>query len=100
MADTETQKLLTDADHVKSLTESQGWEIVKARLDQRILDLQNINNLDLSKIDTLPQQLAARQMAVAEMFAWLKQDVYGFVHQQESNNQELLEKAEDFIGRQ
>lgn len=100
MADNETTQLLTDADHVKNMTDSQGWGVVKAKLDQRILDLQNINNLDLVKIETLPQQLAARKMAVDEIWAWLKQDVYGFVQQQESNNQDLSDKQEEFIGRE
>lgn len=95
--DRETQEILTDADHVKALIGSDGWKIVKAKLDQRVLDLQNINNLDLTKIETLAAQLAARKMAVDEIWAWLKGDIYGFVEQQESNNQKMQEKAESHI---
>lgn len=97
--DKDTQQILSEADHVKSLTLSEGWKIVKAKLDQRVLDLQNINNLDLTKIETLPQQLAARKMAVQEIFAWLQADVYGFVEQQETNNQKGAAKSEAFINR-
>ena len=97
--DNDTQQILTEADHVRSLTLSDGWRLIKAKLDARIIDLQNIANLDMTKIDTLPQQLAARQMAVGMIFDWLKADIYGFIEQQENNNQLLKEKQEDFIGR-
>lgn len=99
-SDKDTQKILTDADHVKSMLGSDGWAVVKAKLDGRILDLQNITNLDMTKPETLSAQLAARTMAVSEMFAWLKSDVYGFVEQQEANNQKLADKPEGFIDRE
>lgn len=95
--DKDTQQILTDADHIKSMTESDGWRIVKAKLDARILDLQNITNLDMSKPETLSAQLAARTMAVQEMFAWLKSDVYGFVEQQQANNPPRNIENEPFI---
>lgn len=95
--DKDTQQILTDADHIKSMTESDGWKLVKAKLDARILDLQNITNLDMSKPETLSAQLAARTMAVQEMFAWLKSDVYGFVEQQQANNPPRNIENEPFI---
>lgn len=95
--DKDTQQILTDADHVKGLLGSDGWRVIKSKLDERILDLQNINNLDLADVATLPAQLAARKMAVDQIWDWLKKDVYGFVEQQESNNQKLLEKPESHI---
>lgn len=99
--DTETKQILTDADHVKSMLNSDGWRIVKAKLDERILDLQNINNLDLTKPETLSIQLAARKMAVDEIWSWLRGDVMGFVEQQTNNTAKLIDKGvEDFIGRQ
>lgn len=97
MDDKETQKILTEADHVKAMTESEGWKSVKAKLDTRILDLQNIGNLDMSKPESLSAQLAARTMAVNEIWAWLKSDVYGFVEQQETNNQPKQVESEPFI---
>lgn len=100
-ADKDTQDILTEADHLRSLIESEGWKIVKDKLDAKILDLQNINNLDMSDVTTLPTQLAARKMSVDIIWAWLKADIYGFVEQQEANNQKLLDKeAENFIGRE
>lgn len=101
MPDKETSKEMTDADHVKSLLGSDGWSIIKAKLDTRLLDLQNIHNLDMTQPDTLGVQLAARKMAVEIVWQWLTQDVVGFVEQQELNNQKILDKGvESFIGRE
>lgn len=98
--DKETKEILSTADHVKSMIQSDGWKHVYGRLQERILDLQNINNLDMTKVDTLATQLAARKMAVDEMWAWLKLDVFGFVEQQETNNQKQDVIKDSFIERE
>jgi hypothetical protein len=91
---------LTTAQHVASMLQSDGWKYAYDKFAQRILDLQNINNLDLTKPESLSIQLAARKMAVDEMWAWMRGDVIGFVEQQKVAEQKLTEKPEDFIGRQ
>ncbi len=78
--DPETRKVLTDADHVQSMLKSDGWTIAKDQLDKLIIDLQNINNLDLEKPETLSTQLIGRKMASELLFAWLK-NLYGAVEQ-------------------
>lgn len=98
--DKEEGQQLTLADHVSSMLHSEGWKYAREKLDQRILDLQNINNLDMTKPDTLGIQLAARKMAVDEIWAWLKGDIYGFIEQQKVANEKLGEKVEEFIGRE
>lgn len=100
MPNKDTQKILTEADHVRAMTDSDGWKSVKGKLDAKILDLQNINNLDMTDVSTLPAQLAARKLAVDIIWAWLKADVYGFIEQQEANNQRVKDKEQEtFIGR-
>lgn len=98
--ETEEGKQMTLADHVQSMLQSDGWKYAKEKLDQKILDLQNINNLDMTKPETLGIQLAARKMAVDEIWAWLKGDIYGFIEQQKVANEKLADKPEDFIGRE
>lgn len=99
MIDKDTQQNLTDADEVKSLLDSNGWRIIKAKFDARVLDLQNIHNLDYTTPESINIQLMARKMAVSEMAAWYLKDVVGFVEQQVSNNQLLEEKMDSFIER-
>lgn len=81
-ADAETQKNLTDAEKVLLTLGSEGWAIIKAKLDEKILDLQNINNLDFTTEQSVLFDLKARKMAADLLFNWLKIDVYGFVEQQ------------------
>lgn len=101
MEDKETKQILSDADHVISMTNSDGWKVVYAKLQERIADLQNINNLDLTKPDTLSIQLLARKMAVDEIYAWLRLDVFGFVEQQKNNSSKALDnQIESFIDRE
>lgn len=97
--DKETSQNLTDAEHVENMTHSDGWKVVKAKLDTRIIDLQNIYNLDMTDVNTIAIQLASRKMAVETIMAWLKADVYGFVDQQKQNNQTLITNNESYIDR-
>lgn len=99
--DKDTKQILTEADHVRALLNSDGWKSIYGKLQTRILDLQNINNLDMDKAETLGIQLAARKMAVDTIWGWLKSDVFGFVEQQENNASKLVEAGvESFIGRE
>lgn len=100
MDDKETQTILTEADHVKSMIGSDGWKSVKDKLDIRLIDLQNMATLDRSNPETLNVQIDGRLLAVELIFAWLKADIYGFVEQQESNNKPVDKGTESFIGRE
>lgn len=93
----ETNKILTEADHVRAMLGSDGWKSVYSKLEGRILDLQNINNVDMSKPDTITTQIVARKMAVDEIWLWLKSDVFGFVEQQENNTAKMVENNEKYI---
>lgn len=94
--DKETEKILTDAEEIRGMLASKGWEIVKEKLDLKILDLQNISNLDMTKPETLPAQLVARQLAVDILFTWLRADVYGAIEQAQAAP---VPQAESFIDR-
>lgn len=97
--DPETKQLINDAEHVENMLQSQGWSIIKGKLDAKILDLQNINNIDLEKPETLAIQLAGRKMASDLLFAWLGGDVYGFAEQQRANNIQKPEQGSEIIDR-
>lgn len=93
--DPESQKQLTDAEEVQLMLNSKGWAIAKQKLDEKILDLQNIANLDEQN---LAVDLKARIMASKILFEWAKNDVYGFVHQVNTNLSSPQENPE-YIGR-
>jgi hypothetical protein len=90
--DQETKQELSDGEEVANLIQSRGWGIIYGKLSDRVLDLQNINNLETDK--PLETQLLGRKMAVAEIWAWLNNDVFGYVEQQKINS-EALKDSED-----
>lgn len=93
--DADTKKELSDGEEVANLVNSRGWNVIFDKLKARILDLQNINNLDLTKPETLSIQLAGRKMATDEIWAWLNNDVFGYVEQQRVNSESLIDKTVD-----
>lgn len=76
---------MTDAEEIRATTTGRGWEIIKGKLDNRVLDLQNINNLDIEKPETIGMQIMARKMAADLVFDWLKLDVYGAIEARDTN---------------
>ena len=97
--DKDTTRNLTEADNIFLMTETDGWKLVKSKLDARILDLQNINNLDTTDLATLPAQLAGRKFASEIIYSWLKDDIYGFIEQQQTNTAKMQEQVDNFVER-
>lgn len=96
--DAETKAVITAAEHVLNLTQSEGWRIVKDKLDAKILDLQNIHNIDTADQNKMLTEILGRKLAVDILFNWLKNDVYGFVQQQQANNGTVHKpESEDII---
>lgn len=98
--DPESNELLSEGDEVRATLQSRGWAVIKQTLDDRILDLQNIENIEGDTTDALMLDLKSRRAASRILFDWLRNDVYGFVAQQEANMRPPTPpEAEDFIGR-
>lgn len=84
--DAETKEVITEAEQMLSLVQSEGWRIAKAKLDEKILDLQNIHNIDTADTSKMLVEILGRKLAVEILFNWVKSDIYGFVQQQIDNN--------------
>ena len=97
--DAETKQILTDAEEIRAMTSGTGWKIVKAKLDERVIDLQNINNLDVENIDTIGAQIVARKMASDLIYEWLKSDVFGAVEARDANIANPKELDESYVDR-
>ena len=96
----DTQEILTDGQHVQNMIDSDGWKIVKAKLDAKILDLQMIGNVEGNTPDEKVKNMEARSMAVGLLFEWLKSEVYGFAEQQNANREMMRNIQEsDFVDR-
>jgi hypothetical protein len=98
-ADAETEQIVSDAEHIQSLTRSNGWVIVHAKLVERVVDMQNINNIDVTNPDSIGSQIAARKMAAELVMEWLKQDVFGAIEASEINVPRPDMRNEGYIDR-
>lgn len=96
----EDKQQLTDAQEIEGVLSTRGWSLIKAAFDQRILDLQNINNIDTDEPAKMQTEIRARVLAYKLLFDFLKQDVYGVVEQQRATHSPLIENTEsDYIVR-
>lgn len=94
--DEESQRQLTDSEEVARMLKSAGWQIVEQKLKDKILDVQNIHNIDESN---LAVDLKARIMCAKMLFEWMKDDIYGFVEQAEANLRKPEDAPDDYISR-
>lgn len=86
-----------DAEHIANMTQSDGWLLVYPKLQAFIIDLQNINNIDMEKPETISVQLMARKMAAELIYTWLKREVFGTLEQ--AATQKATETPDDHILR-
>jgi hypothetical protein len=80
--DQESQQQLTEAQEVALMLKGTAWSVVEQKLRDKILDVQNINNIDPSNLEI---DLKARVMCAKILYDWLKDDIYGFVEQVKAN---------------
>ena len=82
--DNETQQIKNIAKSLQGLIDHEGWAIARARLTDKILDLQNAFNVDDSSAEKMITDLKARKLATTILFDWLK-DIEGTPAQAEAN---------------
>jgi hypothetical protein len=93
--DNETKQELTAGENIRLMTESEGWQIVKAQLDAKILDLQMIGNVEGTTAEEKVRNMEVRAGVVAMLYTWLKNDVYGRVEQASNTQDALTDKGTD-----
>lgn len=98
--DAETKQIFTDAEEIRLMTEGRGWQLVEAKLKEKILDLQMIGNVTGATAEEKIRNMEARQIAVEILFEWLKLDVYGAIHQANANRVEDTTQQATYIDNQ
>lgn len=98
--DRDTKLEFTEGEHIRQMLETKGWDIVKAALDKKILDLQMIGNVDGATAEEKVRNMEVRICVVATLYEWLKNDVYGRVQQQAVAKDAFIdEPSSDYINR-
>lgn len=96
MIDTETQKVLSEGDQLKYLTEQSGWGIVKRKLMDKIMDLGSVLGLDSTDPHKLAIEIAARQLATKILIDWFG-EIEGKVDQHKANVDILNSLKDEYI---
>lgn len=74
----EDRIIALEATKIASITGHENWPVVRAKLTERILDLQNAFNIDDADPQAMVVDLKARKLATSLMFDWLR-DIEGTV---------------------
>ena len=82
--DAETARLQHIGKALQEMIVSEGWDIARSRLTERILALQNAFQIEDKTADEMLVDLKSRKLASALLFDWLK-DVEGTVEQTHTN---------------
>ena len=94
--DKATEKIFTQNEHLKSMTESAGWGIAKELLLKKIASLLNMSDIsDLNPV-TIVQVIGIRQETAKALLLWLK-EIEGNVQQHKANANAYAEVRDEYI---
>lgn len=82
--DVETKNVEDRGKKLKELVDSEGWQLAKTLLSDKILDIQSIMNIDETDPVKVFQEVQTRRIVAGIILEWL-QDVEGTALQYESN---------------
>lgn len=89
--DDETKKVIEEQRPIAKLLETEGWNEARAKLVERIMDLQNAFNVDDSDANALVIDIKSRKMATNILYDWLR-EVEGTKEQYNANKLTLKDK--------
>lgn len=88
--DKETQNAVRQNAEVEAVLATEGWQMIYRMAQDKILDLQSINNLDLTTTESAILDIKARRMASQVILDWLKE-----VHALALNNNSVRQSFQD-----
>lgn len=89
--DKETQTIVSEQKQIAKLTETEGWNYARAKLVDRVLDLQNAFNVNDADPQMLLVDIRARKLATTILYDWLR-EVEGTKEQHDANKSTLNTK--------
>lgn len=96
MIDKETQKVLTDGEKLKLLSEHDGFAILEKIVHDKVATLQSIFNIDDSKPDRVISEIIGRKLA-SQLLTEFWDEVVGRVAQHKANIGESKKDVNDWI---
>lgn len=89
--DKETQQVIATQKGLRSLVSHESWGIARAKLVEKIMDLQNAFNIAETDEKNMFIDLKARKIATSILFEWLREVEGGA--QEAVENRDLTESA-------
>lgn len=94
--DKETTETLSKQQTVSDFVQSDGWSYVRAKLIDKIMDLQSIKNIDSSSPENAVLDLKVKNACVDILIEWLK-EIEGEAAQGSYNLETMRESQKDEI---
>lgn len=94
--DKQTQKIFSQGEQLKSMTESSGWSIAKEMLLKRAANLLNLADISDLNPSTIVQVIGIRQETAKNLLQWIK-EVEGTVEQHNGNVSSYFEIKDEYI---
>jgi hypothetical protein len=95
--DLETKTLLTEQEKIARFVKGEDYQIIKARISEKIFDLQSVMNVAGGTAEQIVIDMKSRRMAVETLYAVLA-DIEGTAAQYEANAL-LVEDPNDYVVR-
>lgn len=82
--DAETQDVMQEGEAISDFVKNKAWHIIKAKISDKMLDLQSVMNVKKDDPVKMAIEVEARQLAASYLFEILK-DVEGQAAQHDAN---------------
>ncbi len=69
----DTQKVLREGEQIANLVKSDGWRLVRAKLFNKITDLNSVLGIAGKTNEEIVRELGVRQETVKALFEWLRE---------------------------
>lgn len=94
--DKETQKIFSQGEALKDMTESKGWQVAKELLLKKAANLLNMADISDLNPNTIVQIIGIRQETAKNLIEWLK-EIEGTVDQHKGNIETYSEITDEYI---
>lgn len=82
--DAETQEVFMEGEAISDFVKTKAWKIIKAKISDKMLDLQSVMNVKHTGPTDMAREVIARQLAVDYLYEILK-EIEGIAQQHDGN---------------
>lgn len=88
----EDSKVRTESHEMYRMTQSDGWRHARALLENKLIDIQSVRNIDVTKVEDLVIDIKARNAVIDIIKGWL-QEIEGKTERHKDALDEKIEES-------